>query len=126
MTLFNWQRGKPAKTHLPFGLTKHQINLLRELRSTKGYEIVVGLLQDISEFNGDRLLDHTDAGDIRERQGYIKALRDTTNLIPSILDRTEQLEDNERRAESQSAGPDADAFIGTRFYDRVRSWATED
>jgi len=122
MTIFNWKRAKPAKTQLPFGLTKFQINQLRELKSSAAYEVIMGLLRDIAEYNGDRLLDHTDPGDIRERQGYIKALRDTTNLIPQILSRTEQLEDNERRAEP--TGPDTDhtAFIGTGWYDRVRSW----
>lgn len=125
--IFRW-KPKIADTPYPFGLTRPQLEQLRRLTDTKGYTIFVNLLQDVAELNGTNLLDTRDYGDIRERQGFIRALRHITQLLPLIQQEAQRLDDEQFRAKQSAGQYDDRSFYGTTYWDRVKSWGrpTED
>lgn len=120
MTIFRW-KPKVAETMYPFGLTPYQLEQLGKLTEHRGFAIFTGLLTDIAELNGTSLLDSRDYGDLRERQGFIKALRHVIQLLPMIAQESQRLDNEQQRAKSTAGHYDDRSFYGSYWWDRVRS-----
>lgn len=119
MTIFRWRKDQP----LPFGLSQGEINSLKALQSEPGWAVFRDLLRDVAEYNGSHLLKCKDHSEIRERQGFINALRYTIDIISTIAAEAERREDDKRRKhERETDGLDRRAFIGSAYYDTARKW----
>ena len=115
---FNWRR---RETPYPFNLEKEYIDRLRTLRKDGNFRIFARILQEVAEHNADILLRYKDHGDIRERQGFINALRYVIDLPDTIIDSAEEADNARRRTTDtgQTNGPGT-GFIGSAYYDLIQ------
>jgi hypothetical protein len=126
MNIFHWKRTSAIPTN-PFDLSESQVKQLTDLTTRPGYAILQRLLREVAEHNGDRLLTLRDHSEIRERQGFINAIRHILNLIPNIQERTDIVNAERARlsdADTSGNGPAA-AWTGyggpwRDVYDRIR------
>lgn len=130
MKKFTWKRASAIPTN-PFELSKSQVQQLADLTTRPGYAILLKLLQDVAEHNGDILLKLKDHSEIRERQGFINALRYVVDIVPNIQQRADVV--NAERARLESDATDGNGYNWTGFggpwrdvYDRLRRSADPD
>jgi hypothetical protein len=125
MAFFKWKAEKPA-TDYPSGLSAEQLEVLKDLQDKPGYDIFIRLLRDHAELNGNLFLGMRDHGDIRDRQGYIKALCMVIEFIPNILEQARKVDDERAKSKSDSNGqPDWRGVFGSRWWDATRRTAQD-
>lgn len=122
MAIFRWKQ-RP-ETGQPLGLTQKQIQDLKNLRATPEFDTFLQIVRDIAEYNGDAMINAKDETDIHERRGFILGLKHIVELVPLVLKRVEQAE-NERRIEERT-GFNTGSFIGSAWFDSVRDWNKAD
>ncbi len=120
---FNWRK---RETPYPFNLEKEYVDRLRTLRKDGNFVIFARILQEVAEHNGDLLLRYKDHGDIRERQGFINALRYVIDLPDTIIDSAEQVDNARRPTDDGNAAGPRDSFIGSAYYDLIKRLGPKD
>ena len=121
---FNWRK---RETPYPFNLEEEYIDRLRALRKDGNFRIFTRILQEVAEHNGDILLRYKDHGEIRERQGFITALRYVIDLPDTIIDSAEEADNARRRTTDtgKSNGPGT-GLIGSAYYDLIQRLRPKD
>ena len=121
---FSWRK---HETLYPFNLEEEHISRLRTLRKDGNFRIFARILQEVAEHNASILLRYKDHGEIRERQGFINALRYVVDLPDTIIDKAEEA-DNARRRTTDTGntnGPGT-GLIGSAYYDLIQRLRPKD
>jgi len=118
--IFKWKLEKSSQPY-PFGLSAERLSALKTLKDLPAFAIFISLLKDVAEWNGNVLLTSSDYGLMRERLGYIKALRQAIDLLDQILGESQRIDDDRARRSADSNGNEPSSYFGGPWFDALRA-----
>jgi len=92
----------PPSTGIPLNITAGELERLKELRSSKGWQDYVRLLDRLSTLYGETLLGKSDNAEVHFYRGSILALRRAGTIIDEITRTMEGKDAESRKREHDS------------------------
>lgn len=92
-----------ADNKTPFGLTAHEVALLRDLRDHEGYEVYLRRLDDAVNLYAERLLTSSDDAALHVARGAVIGLRNAASLVDETIQIHDRAADAERVRSSGAA-----------------------